>query len=572
MKRPLVATLAIVALASAASAQQVTTGDGRRFYADDPLWQDPDMLDIGDIELPEFELSMQYDFLQNVLGDPASHDGPAMNVNTLGEVPDSSWWTNRIGAGKLTYDQVVRGPNTGDGPAPGILRVVGRPGAGITPKFSVEDSSGARYLIKIDPPEWPGLTSSVEYVATKLFWAIGYHTPENYVYDLDPAMLQIDPDATWRDAAGYRLPLRQQEIDEWLYGQPRRADGTIRVLASKFLPGRPIGPFRLDDRRPDDLNDLYAHEARRELRGYRAFSAWLGHDDSRALNSFNSLIEEDGRRYVRHYLIDFGSTMGSRGVAEQEDRAGYEYFVELDNVIKRILTLGLHREGWERVEYRDDLHELGSFEHEYYQPWLWRPQYPNPSFERMDAADAFWAARILSRFTPEMIDGIVASAGIEGEAREVVHRVLVERLRKTVHYWLTRTNPLVEFAVSGGPATTRLRFANAAVAAAAAVPGDAYEVTFARLDNLANREEPVAGAARPQGAEVDVPAAAWGPADDVGDRYAIVRIGIERDDFPHWREPVAVTLRDRAGVLTVVGIDRPTQSPAFALQPPGPGR
>lgn len=561
------ALLAVLLLAASAGAQQVTSGDGRRFYPDDPLWQDPDALDVGDIELPEFELSMQYDFLQNVLGDPADYDGPALNVNTLGEVPDSSWWTNRIGVGKLGLEDVVRGPNTGDGPAPGMLRVVGRPGAGITPKFTVEDSTGELYLIKVDPPRWPGLTSSVEYVSTKLFWAMGYHTPENYIYYLDPAQLVIDPTATWRDTAGYRRPLRQQEIDEWLYGQTTEADGTIRVLASKFLPGRPIGPFRLDGVRPDDLNDLYPHESRRELRGYRAFSAWLAHDDSRALNSFNALIEEDGRRYIRHYLIDFGSTMGSRGVAEQEDRAGYEYFVEMDNVLKRILTLGIHREGWEKAHYRDDVPELGSFESDFYRPWAWRPQYPNPAFDRMDAADAFWAARILARFTPEMIDGILGTAQIGEEARRVVGSVLVERLNKTVRYWLTRTNPLADFEATGGVEGLRLRWGNAALQSGAVVSGGTHEVTFAALDNLAARETPVGEPLLLQAAEVEVPPPAWGPPDDAGDRYAIVRIGVVHEDFPHWQEPVTVSLRMRAGSPAVVGIDRPVKTPAFALQP-----
>jgi len=46
--------------------------------------------------------------------------GPALNVNTLGEVPDSSWFTNRLGRYDMTIDEVVRGPNQVEGPAPGI--------------------------------------------------------------------------------------------------------------------------------------------------------------------------------------------------------------------------------------------------------------------------------------------------------------------------------------------------------------------------------------------------------------------------------------------------------------------
>ncbi len=36
----------------------------------------------------------------------------AGNVNTIDEVPDSSWFTNRIGARPLTADEIARGPNS----------------------------------------------------------------------------------------------------------------------------------------------------------------------------------------------------------------------------------------------------------------------------------------------------------------------------------------------------------------------------------------------------------------------------------------------------------------------------
>ena len=49
-------------------------------------------------------------------GIPGGAPGPARNVNTLGEVPDSSWFTNRIGRRPMTIEEIVRGPNTGDGP------------------------------------------------------------------------------------------------------------------------------------------------------------------------------------------------------------------------------------------------------------------------------------------------------------------------------------------------------------------------------------------------------------------------------------------------------------------------
>ena len=56
------------------------------------------------------------------------------------------------------------------------------------------------------------------------------------------------------------------------------------------------------------------HEDRRELRGYGVFAAWLNHVDAKAINSLDMLVTENGRSFVRHNLIDFGSALGSGGV------------------------------------------------------------------------------------------------------------------------------------------------------------------------------------------------------------------------------------------------------------------
>jgi hypothetical protein len=79
--------------------------------------------------------------------------------------------------------------------------------------------------------------------------------------------------------------------------------------------GKPIGRIRFYGTRPDDPNDIVEHEHRRELRGYGVFAAWLNHVDAKAINSLDTLVTEKGRSYVRHNLIDFGSSLGSGGVA-----------------------------------------------------------------------------------------------------------------------------------------------------------------------------------------------------------------------------------------------------------------
>ena len=53
-----------------------------------------------------------------------------------------------------------------------------------------------------------------------------------------------------------------------------------------------------------------------------------------------------------------------------------------------------------------------------------------------------------------------------------------------------------------------------------------------------------------------VPLSAFGPADSSGARYVVATIRTINPAFPQWLKPVKVTLRDRDGVIDVVGIDR----------------
>ncbi|HXV63616.1 MAG TPA: hypothetical protein VEK15_23145, partial [Vicinamibacteria bacterium] len=331
-----------------AGAQQVQGDSSRRFYPDDPLWVDPEPVDVPPVK--EWDLSKSYDFLENTFKDRGT-DGPALNVNSLGEVPDSSWFTNRIGIRDMSIDEILRGPDTVDGPAPGPLHVTGRPWTGITPKFTVRDSRGDTYLLKLDPEVAPELPSSVEIISTKIFHAIGYWVPEDYLMELDPQRLQIGEGAVFQTETGHEEPIEPSDVQHWLKYAPRSADGRIRVVASRYVPGKVVGEYRYYGTRPDDPNDIFPHERRRELRGLRVFCAWLNHDDARSLNSLDTYVRVDGKHSIRHYFQDFGSTMGSGSTSAQQPRGGYEYLLEGGQILKGMATFGLATPGWSNVKY-----------------------------------------------------------------------------------------------------------------------------------------------------------------------------------------------------------------------------
>ncbi|HET7293920.1 MAG TPA: hypothetical protein VFM88_15955, partial [Vicinamibacteria bacterium] len=440
---------ALVAVAPAALAQ--------RFLPDDPLLADRDDLPIA--KPGEVELSTAWDVIEHSFWHrPSGQAPPALNVNTLGEVPDSSWFQNRIGTRAMAVEELVRGPNQDSGPADGPWTITAGKSQGITPGFTIRDERGGVYFIKFDPIPYPNLSTSADVIVTKFFHALGYFVPENHIAYFRPEQLLIDPDAKVPVRGGKKRKMAQADLDGMLSHVPRRSDGRIRCVASRRLPGEPLGPHKHWGTRSDDPNDAFPHEHRRDQRGYRVFCAWLNHDDSRSVNSQDTFVRGgDGRGYVKHHLIDFSSTLGAgsdveRRIAPQNPRAGNEYILELKPILKTAFSLGLWERPWRRVQYRV-FTEVGRLEAEFFEPHAWKPEYPNPAFERMRPADAFWAARIVSRFSDEAVRALVHAGEFDDvEAERHLADTLIRRRDKIVAYYFRQMNPLAEFRIADGGA------------------------------------------------------------------------------------------------------------------------
>ena len=429
-------TLITAVIALLSSSMSSPSGVAPKFHPDDPLQRDNDRA-VNITEITKHKLNDQYDLLQHSFGKVGDRSkAAAANVNTIGEVPDSSWFQNRHGMAPMSLSELITGPNTGDGPAtdqPWVI--IQAKTEGVTPGFRIRDGRGDIYFIKFDPLDNPELSTAAEVISTKFFYAIGYNVPENYITFFRRNQLRIDQKAN----------LTEKDLDDLLKRAPQRADGTYRVVASKLLSGIPIGPFQYFGTRPDDPNDIFRHENRRELRGLRVFSAWLNHDDSRAINTLDTLVNEDGRRYVKHHLIDFGSTLGSGTSGPQKPRAGWEYLWEPKVVFARMATLGLWDRQWIRTKYEEHP-GIGNFESTDFEPEQWKPEYPNPAFNNMTDQDGYWAAKIVMAFSEKDIRAIVSTGQLsDPESEEYLVQILIERQRKIGRVWLTRLSSFDEF-------------------------------------------------------------------------------------------------------------------------------
>ncbi|HEY7412812.1 MAG TPA: hypothetical protein VII13_18875 [Vicinamibacteria bacterium] len=522
----------------------LATPVGPRFLADDPLAVDRDTLPV-DKPLP-VELSTTYDVLEYSWSHrPDGKTPPAANTNTLGEVPDSSWFTNRLGRQALSPEDAARGPATGTGPdASGPWTVVSGKSGGITPGFTMRDAAGEVWFVKFDPQEYLGLSTAADVIGARFFHALGYNVPENFVASFPRDRLRLAPEAHISGGGKPRRPMTRADLDAILARAGRLPDGSYRIVASRRVPGEPIGPFEYLGTRSDDPNDVFPHEHRRELRGLRLFCAWLNHDDSRSMNTLDTWLPEP--RHVKHHLIDFSSTLGSgsdatRRIAPQNPRAGNEYILELRPALLSALTLGIADRDWRKVRF-PAFPEVGNIEAAFFRPERWKPEYPNPAFERMRPADALWAARILAHVTDDMVRAVVRTGGFrDPAAEEYLVATLLKRRDKTVDHYLGAMPALFEFAAGEG----RLRFRDMGRERGLGMV-EGYEHEWFRFDNETHALAPLGPRATAGEPALPLPAES--------DGYLMARIR-PRASLAPWRKKVEVYLRADPA-WTVVGIER----------------
>ena len=472
----------------------------KKFYDDDPLTEEPPPMAVEMVE--ERRLSMYYDYFLQTFGKPAEAQPtpkqvkkgaeliPAGAVNTLGEVPDSTWFTNRIGTRPVSVEEITRGPRQGNAPSPeGKWSVVGAKTAGVTPGFTIKDEKGRRYILKFDPMTNPEMATAVDVVGALFFHALGYHVPENYVVYFDRSKLVIREGTTLTDLRGKEQPMKEEDVEKILARVPRTANGRIRGLASYYLSGRPAGEFRYHGTRPDDPNDIVPHEHRRDLRGFFVFCAWLGHDDSRAINTLDMVVEENGVPFIRHHLVDFGSILGSASVYSNSSRSGNEHLFEWGKASKQVLTLGFAVPRYHRLKYRY-FPSVGKFDYRVFDPELWTTEEPNPAFKNRLSDDAYWAAKKVMAFSDKHIRAIVEQGQYsDPEAVEWLIECLIKRRDIIGKKYFTAVLPLDDFRAAEG----RLQFEDLAVKHGFAETQE-YQVEWSAFDNDAEKHTGIEGA------------------------------------------------------------------------------
>ncbi|MFQ5606962.1 MAG: hypothetical protein ACE5GA_03370 [Candidatus Zixiibacteriota bacterium] len=388
----------------------------------------------------------------------------AGNINSMDEVPNSSWFTNRHGMNPLTPEEIRRGVALTDGPDTSGTWILSRPKVGgATPGFWITDSRGDTYIIKFDPPDNPELATAASAMASRYLRACGYNVPQETIVYWRPDRIVIKEGVKCRDVDGITRLFTSEKLNNILADIRRTPDGLIRSSASLLIPNAK-GPFSYYGRRRDDPNDWLPHQDRRELRGLYVVGSWVNHYDLKDHNTLDGFVEtEPGRGYLKHYLIDFGSTFGADGDGVKHPRKGYANWFDLRDALVSTFTIGLKRWDWEKAKGIQHP-SIGYFESDLFQPNKFDPIVPNPAFENLTARDAFWGAKIVMAFRDEHIRALVESGEYsDPAAAEYLFRTLKKRRDKIGRHWFSKVNPVDDFSLSAADGTMRIRFADLSV-------------------------------------------------------------------------------------------------------------
>jgi hypothetical protein len=458
-----------------------------RFVRHSPRWRVNDRMPIPK---PEGRPHAQYSWMWNALArepvlDVTAVPTPtrAQNVSSLGEVPDSTWFENRIGRGGMTPAEVARGPARGP-PFSCPCRVEKTKEVGHAAGIIVEDAAGTRYVVKFDYPYAPELETGAEAVVARLLYAAGYHVPQNDVVFFGLEDLELAEDASHTEPSGDKVPLTRGKLESVLADAPRARDGRLRAMASEYLPGEPLGGYAMRGTRPDDPNDRVPHQHRRDVRGLQVFYAWVGNTDVKETNTLDMWNEtEPGRGYVVHYLLDFGKAFGGKNIRGNKPHDGFAHVFDYKYGTASFIFLGLWKRPWEGVD-RPELRGAGTFQADRFEPERFRPTWPYIPFRRMDRFDGYWAAKIVSAFTLEHLRAAVF-AGHYSDPRTT--RYLVRTLRRRqeaiVRHWFGEVAPVDRFRIEPGPDGPRLCGEDLLLARGFGAPaGTRYEVTVHRRD------------------------------------------------------------------------------------------
>ncbi len=409
---------------------------------------------------------------------------PAADINSLDEVPASTWYRPPTDLKSATARDLQRG-NTVPGAAlhPGDrLTVLVAHVEGPEPYVDVRDPRGGRLRIAFDDPDLPEVRTAAAVIASRLLFAAGYHVLPISIDRVRSDAFVLGDDAVRIGEFGGRDRLQEEDLEELL--NRVAPDGEARVAVSALPAGTLLGGFPETGTRQGDPNDRIAHQDRRSLRGLRVIASWIGHTRLRTDRTLDIHLDDGG--YVRHYLARLGAALGGRELSPHPfGTEGRESYWQMGTWMGNIFALGFGRSYPPRPT-APSFHGVGAFTADGFDPVGWRSAYAYAPFREARWEDILWGARLVASFTSDQIVGAVAAGELsDRKAAAYLAGTLIERRDRIAGAWFRRLNAADEFRLveQGGDRWT-LTFDDLGVRHGSALPEDAFYVMRFELPEL----------------------------------------------------------------------------------------
>jgi hypothetical protein len=456
----------------------------RAFSLREPMWRDTDLASVSvpchdeptkkdphhvSCAPAVYFSPIYWDGADNLVFRPVSEaaglvsSGEAVNVNSMDEVPDSAWFTNRLGKHPMTIEELRLGACTPDQildpehSADGTWVVDGGKMEGSTAGFRINVPGKGKYMLKAEPKnEQPERQAAGSRIGAAIHHAAGYYTSCEQIVYVRPALLKLTAGLDAKANFGNETAFNQRVLDKVLASSTKRG-ALVRLTASAWLPGFSIGPTKYEGTRGDDPNDIISHEDRRETRALRLLAAWIERHDARQGNTLDSWFADDKKvpdsspGHVIHYQLDMSEALGAGWAWDSVSRRlGHSYIFDWGDTARDLVTLGIPLRPWDTAKVTPGHEIFGYYSAREFEPDAWKSEYPNAAFSRMTERDAAWIARIMARFTPPMVSAL-AAMGEFTSAGDTAYlaQVLQARLDAILERYLTRLSSISDLRVDG---------------------------------------------------------------------------------------------------------------------------
>jgi hypothetical protein len=248
-----------------------------------------------------------------------------------------------------------------------------------------------------------------------------------------------------------------------------------------------------------------------------------------ALNTLDALEIENDVPYIRHYLVDFFTTLGSARESRKKAHEGNDLLFNRGQTLKNIAGMGIYSQRWMRAKY-PNFSSVGRFEYATFDPEKWTTEYELAPFANRLPDDTYWAAKQVMAFTNEEIRALVSTGQYSDRQAEAwIAQCLIARRDKIGRTYFEKVAPLDNFSVENG----ELTFDNLEAKYGFVSAPPSYKAQWSHFDNDGEKHTPIGAV----GTTLEIP-----PAVESGEEgvYVAAKIWAEHRPQTSFRRVVPV--------------------------------